>query len=94
MNASTFTDSLQSDTPPEASVYLKALWYDAKDHWPMAHSLIDRLHDKNACWLHAYLHRKEGDIANADYWYAKAGKQRPFASLQQEWQQLVDAMVD
>lgn len=74
MNLATFTESLQASTPSSASVYLKALWYDAKDNWKTAHNLIDHLEDKKAFWVHAYLHRKEGDLSNADYWYSRAGK--------------------
>ena len=60
-----------------------------KDDWQKAHSLIDSLDDKNSCWVHAYLHRKEGDISNADYWYRRAQKQRPAVSLQEEWKLLL-----
>lgn len=94
MNLAAFTSSLQSDTPPDTSVYLKALWYDAKDNWKTAHELVDDLEDKTAYWVHAYLHRKEGDISNADYWYGRAGKKRPASSLQEEWQQLVKELVE
>ncbi|MEO8713025.1 MAG: hypothetical protein ABI405_12920, partial [Parafilimonas sp.] len=68
--------------------YLQALWYDAKGNWQKAHALIDSLDDKNSCWVHAYLHRKEGDISNADYWYRRADKQRPSATLQNEWKDI------
>jgi hypothetical protein len=94
MNLPSFTASLQHDTPPKASVYLEALWYDAKNNWKTAHSLIDHLEDKTAYWVHAYLHRKEGDLGNADYWYSRAGKKRPSTSLQREWEQLVTAMIN
>lgn len=94
MNLQAFTSSLQDDAPPDTSVYLKALWYDAKDNWKTAHNLIDHLEDKTAYWVHAYLHRKEGDIGNADYWYARAGKKRPSTSLQQEWEQLVKVLAN
>jgi len=93
MTLSTFTQSLQESVPPDASVYLKALWYDGKDQWKTAHDLIDDLEDKKACWVHAYLHRKEGDIWNADYWYTKAGRKRPEISLDAEWEQLVNAFL-
>lgn len=89
MNLSAFTKSLNGTTVPEESVYLKALWYDAKGNWKTAHSLVDELEDKDACWVHTYLHRKEGDISNAGYWYARAGKKRPAISLDEEWEQLV-----
>ena len=91
MNVSTFKDSLKESDPPETSVYLKALWYDGTGNWKAAHDLIDSMEDKKACWIHAYLHRKEGDIWNADYWYNKAGKKRPVASLNEEWESLVIA---
>jgi hypothetical protein len=89
MDLLTFNASLSGNIPPELSVYLQALWFDAKDNWKSAHELVDHLDDKDACWVHAYLHRKEGDIWNADYWYNRAGKKRPSASLAEEWEQLV-----
>lgn len=91
MLLSTFTESLQSETAPEGlPVYLKSLWYDGKDQWKTAHELVDELEDTDGCWVHAYLHRKEGDIGNADYWYRRAGKKRPSVSLKEEWEQLVN----
>ena len=94
MNLFTFKESLAGNEPPKtSSVYLKALWYDAKDKWDNAHKLIQDVDDKNAAWIHAYLHRKEGDIANADYWYSRAGKKRPSVSLKEEWEQIVTSLV-
>jgi len=94
MILSEFNKSLNAGNPPaEASVYLKALWHDAKGNWNKAHELIQDLPDKNASWIHAYLHRKEGDLFNADYWYSKAGKKRPSLSLEEEWEQLVSALL-
>lgn len=94
MNLTALKESLSANTPPhDISVYLKALWYDAKDDWKGAHELIQDLPDKNASWVHAYLHRKEGDIWNADYWYTKAGKKRPSLSLREEWEQIVKAFL-
>ena len=75
--------------PPEGlSVYLSALWYDAKGNWDKAHELIQDIEDANAAWIHAYLHRKEGDTWNADYWYRRAGRKRPSASLNEEWESI------
>lgn len=94
MDLTALNESLSRNTPPaDASIYLKALWYDAKNDWKEAHELIQHLPDKNASWIHAYLHRKEGDIWNADYWYSKAGKRRPSVSLKEEWEQLVKAFL-
>lgn len=90
MNVALFTESLAEKEPPgELSIYLKALWYDAKGDWDKAHQFIQDVEDKNASWIHAYLHRKEGDIANADYWYSRAGKKRSPLSLENEWEEIV-----
>ena len=94
MTLSDFNKSLNTNNPPaDASVYLKSLWYDAKRDWNKAHELIQDLSDNNASWIHAYLHRKEGDLFNADYWYPKAGKKRPSLSIEKEWEALVAALL-
>lgn len=94
MNLLDFNESLSENIPPEnSSDYLKALWFDAKGDWQKAHELIQDIEDKSAAWIHAYLHRKEGDIWNADYWYRRADKKRPLVSLQEEWNHLVQAML-
>ncbi len=94
MNLSSFKESLLHPGPSQnASVYLKALWYDAKGNWDKSHKLIQDIDDETAAWIHAYLHRKEGDVSNADYWYRNAGKQRPSISLDKEWEQIVAALL-
>ncbi|MEO5782147.1 MAG: hypothetical protein ABIQ07_02690 [Ginsengibacter sp.] len=94
MNLSSFKESLLNSEPQQkASVYLQALWYDGKGEWGKAHTLIQDVDDKVASWIHAYLHRKEGDNRNADYWYRLAGKQRPSFSLEEEWEQIVSALI-
>jgi hypothetical protein len=76
MTINSFTESLSTDSPPKnLSPELNALWYDAKGDWHAAHDLIDDMDGKDAAWVHAYLHRKEGDIGNAGYWYRRAGKE-------------------
>jgi hypothetical protein len=88
-----FQQSLKDASPPKnLSVYQLAMWYDGQGNWAKAHSLVDSLEDATACWVHAYLHRKEGDQWNADYWYRKAGKKRPDISLQQEWESIVKVL--
>ncbi len=90
MNLTEFKASLSSAQAPEYfSVQLKSLWHDGKGDWHQAHAEVDQLSDTCSAWVHAYLHRKEGDIYNAGYWYGKAGKQRPMVSLTEEWEQLV-----
>jgi hypothetical protein len=94
MNVSSFKESLSGKEPPQnSSVYLNALWYDAKGEWDKAHKLIQDIKDVNASWIHAYLHRKEGDTGNADYWYSRAGKKRSPVSLEKEWEEIVAALI-
>ena len=95
MDLESFVTSLDTDTPPQdISVYLLALWYDAKEDWDQSHTTIQDVDTKNAAWIHAYLHRKEGDTFNADYWYRRAGKKRPDVTIKEEWNNLVTAMMD
>ena len=95
MDLESFVTSLDTDTPPkDISVYLLALWYDAKEDWDQSHTTIQDVDTKNAAWIHAYLHRKEGDTFNADYWYRRAGKKRSDVTIKEEWNNLVTAMMD
>ena len=96
-----FQQSLNASAPPsELSLYLQSLWYDGKGDWNKAHTTIQDIEDlpagrqgKTAAWIHAYLHRKEGDIGNADYWYSKAGKKRPDITLKEEWENIVKVLI-
>jgi hypothetical protein len=90
MNIATFKASLHENTPPAGlSIQQEALWYDGKGDWERAHDLVNDLNDKQSAHVHAYLHRKEGDLWNADYWYRRAGKQRPAGTLAEEWEELI-----
>jgi len=89
-----FTDSLKSNKPDEQfSPQLKALWYDGRGEWDKAHKEVDHLSDSGSALVHAYLHRKEGDIWNADYWYRSANATRPRIALDQEWKNLVSKFL-
>ena len=68
--------------------FQKALYYDKQGDWPKAHALVDGHPGKEAADIHAYLHRKEGDQWNADYWYRQAGKEMFQGSLDEEWEAL------
>ena len=94
MNFEQFRESLTNTSPPSVSEHLKALWHDAKGDWQQSHNIIQDIEDESAAWIHAYLHRKEGDIWNADYWYNKAGKKRPSVSLEQEWKAIATALIE
>ncbi|MES1198138.1 MAG: hypothetical protein ABUL41_02570 [Chitinophagaceae bacterium] len=94
MTFNQFKESLASDSPPTGiSDYLQSLWYDAKGDWNRSHTIIQDIETENAAWVHAYLHRKEGDIGNADYWYRRAGKKRPSVTLEEEWENIVDTLI-
>jgi hypothetical protein len=93
-NKSEFKDSLKDVQPPaDWTDELRALWWDAKGAWPEAHALVDSLSTPDAQWIHAYLHRKEGDMWNADYWYGRAGRSRPSQSLEEEFNALLSAVL-
>jgi len=75
MDGIEFRKSLAREEPPEElSATLAALWWDAKGDWARAHSLVDELETPEGMAVHAYLHRKEGEAWNADYWYKRAGR--------------------
>jgi hypothetical protein len=89
-----FKDSLNRALPQGLSVELEALWHDGKRDWNTSHEVIQDVNSKNAAWIHAYLHRKEGDVGNAQYWYGRAGKSMPSVSLEQEWESLVNHFLN
>lgn len=94
MNLQEFKQSIIHTTPPhESSDYLKAMWYDAKNNWKKAHEIVQDMNSSEASWIHAYLHRKEGDLGNASYWYHRAGRNMTKVSLQQEWEEIVENLL-
>ncbi len=83
---------LEAD-PLELSNSLRALWSDAQGAWEAAHKLVQDDSSKEAAWVHAYLHRKEGEQGNAHYWYQRA-EQPPFeGSLEEEWRHLAETLL-
>jgi len=86
--------SLTGPTPPSGlSPLLLALWHDAKGDWDAAHQVAQDVDDENGAWVHAYLHRKEGDASNADYWYRRAGRPHAGMALDAEWAEIVTALL-
>jgi hypothetical protein len=71
---------------------LAAMWHDARGDWDGAHHFAQAAPSALGAWVHAYLHRKEGDLANADYWYRRAGRRRPGVPLDTEWAEIVQAL--
>jgi hypothetical protein len=86
------TGFLATDEPP-AGAALRALWWDAKGDWEKAHEAAQSDNGGQAALVHAYLHRKEGDLGNAGYWYRRAGRAMPRGTLDEEWQALAAEML-
>lgn len=89
----TLEDLKSSPTPPSGNPLLTALWHDAQGDWEAAHNIAQDIHTHDGAWIHAYLHRKEGDVFNAGYWYRQAGKPVFTGSLEAEWEELVRAFL-
>lgn len=95
MTIDEFMASLHADQPPKKmDSLLLALWYDAKGDWISSHNIAQDIHSKEGARIHAYLHRKEGDDWNADYWYRQAGLKSPQQTLEEEWQDLANRFIN
>ena len=95
MGAREFRESVKQQIPPEGlTAPLAALWWDAKGEWVQAHALVDELETNDGMAVHAYLHRKEGSLSNADYWYERAGRKFQRPSLEDEWEALVAGLLN
>ncbi len=89
-----FRDSILEEQPPRGlSLALVGLWWDAKGNWTAAHESAQQDEGMAGCWVHAYLHRKEGDSSNAGYWYRRAGKTPARSSLEQEWSEIAAMLL-
>lgn len=90
MTPAEFKQTLSRDTPPaKVAAPLAALWWAAKDEWDKAHTLVMNDDSREAAWVHAYLHRVEGDLGNAAYWYRAAGRPVCDGALDKEWDDIV-----
>jgi hypothetical protein len=79
--------------PPRLAPALVGLWWEAKGDWERAHAAIMDEAGKGCAWVHAYLHRVEGDLANARYWYGQAGKAPPSGKLGAEWDSIARELL-
>lgn len=94
MNYADFKASLDEDQPPtQINLLLQAMWWDFNDNWERAHALAQNDASSDGSWVHAYLHRKEGDEFNAGYWYSRAGRSKSKLSLSDEWSEIVRALL-
>ena len=89
-----FRGSLSSDHPlGRMPPLLAALWWEAKGDWAKAHEIAQEIDSPDAAWVHAYLHRKEGDQGNAGYWYRRAGKPHSRSSFDEEWEGIARTLL-
>jgi hypothetical protein len=89
-----FKNSMEGNTPPPGlSPLLEALWHEGKGDWNKSHDIAQEIHSKEGSWIHAYLHRKEGDSGNASYWYYRAERPVCKTSLEQEWRDIVAELL-
>jgi hypothetical protein len=94
MTLKEFRDSLSAAKPPDGiGLALAGLWWDAKGDWTMAHESAQQDESRGGSWVHAYLHRKEGDDSNAAYWYSRAGRRSSQATLEEEWEEIAVALL-
>ena len=90
-----FRATLGDSRPPAGCcAALVALWYDARGDWEEAHRLAQAVDDEDGAWVHAYLHRKEGDSGNARHWYRRACRTFADDTLPEEWERIVMAILD
>jgi hypothetical protein len=94
MTLDDFGQSLDATEPPAGlTLALAGLWWDAKGDWTRAHESAQQDEGRDGSWVHAYLHRKEGDQSNASYWYSRAGKPVYRQSLDAEWFSIVRELL-
>ena len=94
MTLSEFKATLASESPdPHLNKLLRALWWQANDQWDKAHDLVQNLDSSVAKWIHAMLHRQESDLDNSLYWYSDAGRELPDKSLQAEWEEIANFLL-
>jgi len=90
MNFDQFKEAVRSGQRPSGiNLYLEAMYEDGIGDWESAHNIAQDISDKHGSLIHAYLHRREGDIGNANYWYHRAGQDLPNVSLDEEWESIV-----
>jgi hypothetical protein len=95
MTLEEFTASVARGSCPDGiAPVLVALWHDARGDWEAAHQVAQDVPDPDGAWVHAYLHRKEGDAGNAGYWYRRAGKPVAGRPLDEEWREIVTAFLE
>ena len=94
MDLNEFKKSLEKEAPPSGlGLALEALWYAGKGDWDTAHERAQEQEDQDGSWVHAHLHRQEGDADNAAYWYRRAGRPVATIPVSEEWLSIVEALL-
>jgi hypothetical protein len=95
INYESFREMVASRSPPQTlTLPLQALWHDAHGDWNAAHGLAQDAGGEDGAWVHAYLHRKEGDRGNARYWYSRAAKSEFQGTLEEEWEHIARGLTE
>jgi len=95
MTLQEFQASLANRSPPgDLRATLRALWFDGRGQWDKAHEVVQDESGVEAAWVHAYLHRKEGDLDNAGYWYRRARRAMPTGPLEEEWRTIAATFLE
>ena len=94
MTLQDFKATINAEAPPEnIPPALRALWHDARGEWDAAHGVAQAVEDERGAWVHAYLHRKEGDAQNAAYWYRRARQPIATDALAVEWDRIASSLL-
>jgi hypothetical protein len=94
MDFETYRASITQHTPPAGlSMAAQALWWEAKGDWHQAHKCAQQQSDAEGAWVHAYLHRVEGDLRNASGWYDRAGQEMSTTPLDEEWEAIARTLL-
>jgi hypothetical protein len=95
MTLAQFKQALAKASPPAGlAPPLEALWWAGKDDWDKAHGIVMKQDSREAAWVHAYLHRVEGDLDNAGYWYRRAHRPAAAGALPAEWDAIAAALLE
>jgi hypothetical protein len=95
MTLKQFMNTLSDETPdPQLGDLAAAMWWQANGDWERAHSIVQGMTSSEAQWIHAFLHRVEGDHNNSSYWYSSAGRTMPTNSLEAEWREIASTLLE
>ncbi len=94
MTAFELRQTIADDAPPGGlPLLVEAMWWEAHGDWHRAHRMVDELTTPEGAWVHAYIHRSEGDLGNAGYWYRQAARPVCRVSLSEEWVEIVEELL-